>query len=237
MPRMAVGAFSTWPPASTGPRAPFASAPRGCGRCSLRATSPAADTRGMDYEVLVAALAVVGVLLWIHRDLKKRIDGLDQQTRDALAGRGETEASTQALDRIGTGEDRLDELIARGYDESGARQRRRRRRGPTGHQGSPPKPPGQTKCSGRQNPTGESRGRRGRRPQAAGGQRRPAGPAATGVGAVRARPRGFANKAAGRPRRRPQADTTPGGVGRGRAQKNTTAARRTAGEGGGRKWR
>ena len=43
----------------------------------------------MDYEVLVAALAVVGVLLWIHRDLKADIRALDARIDTILlADRG-----------------------------------------------------------------------------------------------------------------------------------------------------
>lgn len=38
----------------------------------------------MDYEVLAAALAVVGVLLWIHRDLKADIRALNVRIDNIL---------------------------------------------------------------------------------------------------------------------------------------------------------
>jgi hypothetical protein len=38
----------------------------------------------MDYEVLGAALAVVGVLLWIHRDLKADIRALNVRIDNIL---------------------------------------------------------------------------------------------------------------------------------------------------------
>ncbi len=50
---------------------------------------------GVDYEVLGAAVAVVGVLLWIHRDLKADIRALNVRIDNILlADRGTRRGSS-----------------------------------------------------------------------------------------------------------------------------------------------
>ena len=55
----------------------------------------------MDYEVIGAALAVVGVLLWIHRDLKADIRALNVRIDNILLADRRNQTSPLPLQRRG----------------------------------------------------------------------------------------------------------------------------------------